>query len=246
MKHILITGATSGIGKALAILCSERGYRVTACGRNAEALKELAALNNVEVLQFDVSDDNEVHRNLAHLNPDICVLNAGVCEYVDCEDIQPAMFRRVFEANFFGVINCISVLQPNLQPGSQVVMVDSLARLLPFSRSQAYGASKVALHYFSKSLEVDLSERGVIVQSVSPGFVATPLTDKNDFSMPMLISDKEAVVAMLKGIEKRHSSIYFPWLFSFILRALSILPNRAKVIISKTLKNNHSTGEVVE
>ena len=246
MKHILITGATSGIGRALTQLCAKRGYKVTACGRNSEALEALSVLNNVDVLQFDVSNDNEVHRCLAHLSPDICVLNAGVCEYVDCEDIQPAMFRRVFDANFFGVINCVSVLQPNLQPGAQIVLVDSLARLLPFSRSQAYGASKAALHYFSKSLDVDLSHRGIAVQSVSPGFVATPLTDKNDFSMPMLISDQQAVIALLEGIEKRKTSIYFPWLFSFILRTLSILPERAKVSISKMLKRNHSTGEAVE
>ena len=246
MKHILITGATSGIGKALTELCSASGYQVTACGRNAKALQGLSSLCNVEVCQFDVTDDAEVNRHLAHLSPDICVLNAGVCEYVDCNDIEPAMFKRVFEANFFGVVNCVAALTPNLNTGSQVVLVDSLARLLPFTRSQAYGASKAALYYFCKTLEVDLSDRNIHVQSVSPGFVKTPLTDKNDFDMPMIISEQRAAKALLAGIEKRHSSVYFPWLFSFILRGLSILPSNLKVKISKTLKRNHATGEVTE
>ena len=91
-----------------------------------------------------------------------------------------------------------------------------MARLLPFTRTQAYGASKAALHYFTKSLEVDLHHKGVKVQAVSPGFVETPLTDKNDFEMPMKISAEEAADAMLKGIEATTNS-FLPsvlWFYS--------------------------------
>lgn len=240
MKTILITGATSGIGLALAKLSSTRGYKVIACGRNEQVLAELALLANVTTLTFDVTDEQATRTALSEAAPDIAVLNAGVCEYVDVNKLEPAMFQRVFSANFFGVVNCVAALTNQMGPGGQLVLVDSLARLLPFTRSQAYGSSKAALHYFCKSLEVDLAPRGIIVQSVSPGFVATPLTDKNDFEMPMRISVKNAVESMLVGIEKGSRSIYFPRLFSAFLRACSHLPTRIKVAMSKRINNQNS------
>lgn len=235
MTSMLITGATSGIGLALAKLAAKRGYEVTACGRNAQILKELSDIPGISTLQFDVSDAEQTQQILSGKTYDIAVLNAGVCEYVDARDIEPAMFERVFAANFFGVVNCVAALVPDLRPGSQLVLVDSLARLLPFTRSQAYGASKAALHYFTKSLEVDISTKGVLVQSVSPGFVRTPLTDKNDFDMPMRVEVDEAVEDMLKGIEAKQKSVYFPTVFSLILRALSHLPNRIKVSLCRAM-----------
>ena len=235
MKTILITGATSGIGKALAQLCAKHGYNVLACGRNQSALDELSQSVNIETLKFDVTDTEETAAALADIHLDIAVLNAGVCEYVDVDNFDPDMFKRVFSANFFGVVNSISAILPNLQKGNQVVIVDSLARLLPFTRSQAYGASKAAVHYLTKSLDVDLAKKGIILQSVSPGFVETPLTDKNDFEMPTKISVEQAVEDMLKGIEANHSSIYFPTGFSLLLRFLAILPDKLTVALSKKI-----------
>lgn len=224
MKSILITGATSGIGKALAIKCADNGYSVVACGRNKEALDELSKYSNISGCQFDVSDLEDTKRALANVKFDIAVLNAGTCEYVDLEDFEPDMFRRVFEPNFFGVVHCVNALLPRLKDGDKLVIVDSMARLLPFTRTQAYGSSKAALHYFTKSLEVDLHHKGVKVQAVSPGFVETPLTDKNDFEMPMKISAEEAAEAMLKGIESNKQTVFFPRFFGFILRFMHILP----------------------
>lgn len=243
MKTMLITGATSGIGLALAKLAAQRGYQVIACGRNAGVLAELEQLENIATLQFDITDETATRQALANLSPDISVLNAGVCEYVDINDIEPAMFRRVFDANFFGVVNSVATLLPNMQKGQQLVLVDSLARLLPFTRTQAYGASKAALHYFCKSLEVDTASKGIVVQSVSPGFVKTPLTDKNDFEMPMCISVEEAVEDMLRGIETRKASVHFPFVFSSKLRLLSHLPNRIKVAISRKMKTRPKKQE---
>lgn len=223
-KKILITGATSGIGEALTRLADKRHYSVIACGRNADKLTELKQLENVETLQFDVTDELASRRALASIQCDIAVLNAGTCEYVDVDAIEPAMFHRVFEPNFFGVVNCVAALRHSLMAGDQLVIIDSLARLLPFTKSQAYGASKAALHYFTKTLEVDLSKDGIIVQSVSPGFVETPLTDKNDFDMPMKISVEEAAEDLLDGIESKTRNVYFPTRFSLLLRLLNALP----------------------
>lgn len=236
MKSILITGATSGIGKALAIKCADNGYSVIACGRNKEALDELSKYSNISGCQFDVSDLEDTKRALANVKFDIAVLNAGTCEYVDLEDFEPDMFRRVFEPNFFGVVHCVNALLPRLKDGDKLVIVDSMARLLPFTRTQAYGSSKAALHYFTKSLEVDLHHKGVKVQAVSPGFVETPLTDKNDFEMPMKISADEAAEAMLKGIESNKQTVFFPRFFGFILRFMHILPTPLQKRLSLAMR----------
>lgn len=243
MKQILVTGATSGIGEGLVKLAADRHYKVIACGRNGEKLTELESSHPLSTLNFDVTDPQQTFDALSNVQADIYVLNAGVCEYVDIDSFDPDMFKRVFEANFFGVINCINALLPNLMAGNQLVIVDSMARLLPFTQSQAYGASKAALHYLTKTMEVDLAAKGVIVQSVSPGFVETPLTNKNDFDMPMRISVDEAVASLLNGIEKRSKNIYFPMMFGVVLRLLSRLPSSIKVALSKKMKNNKQEAD---
>lgn len=224
MKTLLITGATSGIGKALALHAAEKGYQVIACGRNQGVLDELASKPNIKPLKFDVTSVEDAKQALHNVKCDVAVLNAGTCEYVDIDEFESDMFRRVFEPNFFGVVHCVEALIPSLKRGNKLVIVDSMARLLPFTRSQAYGASKAALHYFTKSLEVDLHDRGIKVQAVSPGFVETPLTDKNDFDMPMKITATEAAESMLKGIETDKQTVFFPRMFGLILRFMHILP----------------------
>ncbi|WP_414827948.1 SDR family NAD(P)-dependent oxidoreductase [Alteromonas sp. H39] len=237
MKTMLITGATSGIGKALAKHVAESGYKVVACGRNQEALDELSAFENISGLQFDVSDLEATRTALADVDFDIAVLNAGTCEYVDIDEFEPDMFRRVFEPNFFGIVHCVDGLMPNLSEGKQLVIVDSMARLFPFTRTEAYGASKAAVHYFTKSLEVDLEKKGVRVQAVSPGFVETPLTDKNDFEMPMKISADEAARALLKGIENNKQTIFFPTVFGWIMRLMHILPVGIQCKLSLSMRD---------
>ncbi|WP_421131903.1 SDR family NAD(P)-dependent oxidoreductase [Alteromonas sp. A079] len=232
MKSLLITGATSGIGKALALHAAKNNYRVIACGRNEDALNELSKIDNIESLRFDVSSLESARDALKDVNADYYVFNAGTCEYVDLERFESDMFRRVFEPNFFGVVHCVEAVLPTLKKGNSLVIVDSMARLMPFTRSQAYGASKAAVHYFTKSLEVDLHDKGIRVQAVSPGFVETPLTDKNDFDMPMKITADEAAVAMLKGIESGKSSIYFPRMFGYILRCMNTLTDGLKKKLS--------------
>lgn len=224
MKRILITGATSGIGEALARHASAQGHSIIACGRNQDKLDELSQLSNISSCKFDATDEDETREALKSIEFDIAVINAGTCEYVDVKNIEPNMFRRVFEINVFGAINVASALLVKAKKGDKLVFVDSLARLLPFTRSQAYGSSKAALHYLAKSFEVDLASRGVKVQSISPGFVKTPLTDRNDFKMPMAITAEQAAVYMLDGILSDKSSIYFPKRFSAFIRLLNLMP----------------------
>jgi NAD(P)-dependent dehydrogenase (short-subunit alcohol dehydrogenase family) len=236
MKTLLITGASSGIGRATALHAAATGWRVLACGRNRERLDALAAeAPAIETLAFDLADREACLAALGALEPDVVLLNAGSCEYVDVDAWDPELFRRVFDANFFSVVNCVEALLPALRPGAQLVVVDSLARLLPFTRSEAYGASKAALHYLARSLEVDLRDRGVTVQSVSPGFVRTPLTDRNAFAMPMRVEVEDAARAILRSIRRRERSAYFPTLFAGIIRGLAMLPDRMQVSLCRFL-----------
>ncbi|MBF7074697.1 SDR family NAD(P)-dependent oxidoreductase [Glaciecola sp. MH2013] len=242
MTTILITGATSGIGEALAKLAAKAGHQVIACGRNEEKLAELASIDGIETCRFDVTNTEEIEQALKDLDCDIAVLNAGTCEYVDVNNIETEMFKRVFDANVFGVVNVVSALLPKMKGGGKIVFVDSLARLLPFPRSQAYGASKAALNYIAKSFEVDLAHKGIDVQTLSPGFVKTPLTDKNDFPMPMVITAEAAAEYMLEGIFKSRSSVYFPRRFSFLVRMLNMLPEviQKKICIGMRQKPRNS------
>jgi NAD(P)-dependent dehydrogenase (short-subunit alcohol dehydrogenase family) len=232
MKTMLITGASSGIGRATALAAADAGWRVMACGRNEARLSSLQDESPaIETLAFDLADLEACRINLRGLQPDVTILNAGICEYVDTDAWDPALFRRVFDANFFSAVNVLDALLPSLDSGSQLIFVDSLARLLPFTRSEAYGASKAAVYYLAKSLEVDLRDRGLVVQSVSPGFVRTPLTDKNDFAMPMRIEADDAAHEILRRVHSRERTAYFPTLFSGLLRLLSNLPSSLQTLL---------------
>ncbi len=231
-RTIVITGASSGIGRATALNAAANGWHVIACGRNRDRLAALAQeSDNISTRAFDLTDRAACREQLAGLDADVVLLNAGTCEYVDVDDWENDLFRRVFDANFFSAINCIEVLLPELRRGSQLVFVDSLARLLPFTRSQAYGASKAAVYYLAKCMDVDLRDRGIVVKTLSPGFVDTPLTGRNDFAMPMSISAEEAATAVMDGINGRGRTRYFPALFSGLIRLLSALPTALQVAL---------------
>jgi NAD(P)-dependent dehydrogenase (short-subunit alcohol dehydrogenase family) len=236
-KTMLITGASSGIGQATALAAAAAGWQVYACGRDQQRLDALAQQSaNITTLAFDLTDRTSCQLVLGKLHVDVVLLNAGTCEYVDVEHWDTEAFKRVFDANFFSVVYCVEALLPNLTAGKQLLMVDSLARLLPFTRSQAYGASKAALFYLAQSLAVDLDSRGVIVKTLSPGFVATPLTAKNTFAMPMQISAEQAAQAILASINRRGAAFYFPLVFSGMLRLLALLPLSWQRNLCKRLK----------
>lgn len=235
---ILITGATSGIGKQLALDYAAAGHTVIACGRNTDALAELEQVHPQHITgqRLDVSDAASTKQALAvYQDIDVVILSAGVCEYLDVEQFEAAMFERVFEVNVFGMMRCVEALLPNLQAGSQIVFVGSTARLLPFTKAQAYGGSKAAIQYIARSLQVDLAKRGIHVQTVSPGFVKTPMTDANTFEMPMQVTVEFASQRIRKGIANKTTDITFPTLFGWVLKFLSRLPQSWQVALSKRL-----------
>jgi len=247
MKRILITGASSGIGEATVFKAARDGWQVIACGRNQAKLEDMRFKHpGIIPLAFDVTDVEQCRKALKGVSADVVLLNAGACEYVDADAWDSAMIERVFRTNVFGVANCLDALLPTMQAGSKLVFIDSLARLLPFTRSQAYGASKAALFYMAKSLDVDLKDRGIRVQTISPGFVKTPLTDRNDFAMPMRISAEEAARSIMWHIERGTQTGYFPTVFATVLRALSMLPMSLQIRLCRRLRTEPSSTDMAQ
>ena len=225
---VLITGASSGIGRQLCLDYARQGYDVFAVARRKEVLQDLQSYGDGRITPVvaDVSCKETVKAVFSQLpNFDIVILNAGTCEYVDIESFDSAMFERIFQVNFLGVVYCVEALLSKINRGGQLAIVSSQARYLPFTRSEAYGSSKAAIDYFTKSLAVDAEEElGVTVHAISPGFVKTPLTDKNNFSMPFLVSVEVASQAIINGLTKKKREIIFPRSLYLILKVLSLLP----------------------
>ena len=230
MKTILITGATSGIGEALANHAASRGYQVIACGRNQEKLDMLAKHQNIQPLQFDVTDKQATQSALADVRFDIAVLNAGTCEYLEIAHYNSDVIEKNIHTNVIGTARCLDIALPALrrsrakgQPAT-LVIVSSSAWWFPFGRAEGYGASKAALTYFAHALRADLDAEGIDVVVVSPGFVKTPLTDRNDFPMPFLVSAEDAAERIVSGLARGKNEIAFPKRFTWMLKALGALP----------------------
>ncbi|SHO57278.1 SDR family NAD(P)-dependent oxidoreductase [Vibrio quintilis] len=228
MKTVLITGATSGIGQQLAADYAQDGWSVVACGRNEQRLEALKESHpGIRTLRFDVTQLQEAEAAFAQLSfvPDLWILNAGDCEYIDDGQIDSELCRRVMNVNFFGVLHCLQAAQRYLRSGNHVAVVSSVASVVPLPRSEAYGASKAALDYFLSALQLDWHHKDIDISLISPGFVDTPLTQKNTFAMPMCISVQDASKAIRMALAKRKSRIYFPRLFTGMLRLIRLLPH---------------------
>ncbi|PCE65586.1 SDR family NAD(P)-dependent oxidoreductase [Salinivibrio sp. YCSC6] len=238
MKQVVITGATSGIGEQLARDYARQGWRVIACGRNQDKLDAMQRDHtSLERLVFDATDRDQTHQALGALSAssDLVILNAGTCEYIDYGKIDVPLFKRVFDINVFGVLNCIEALQASFVPGTHLAIVGSSASYMPLPRAEAYGASKAAISYLANTLSVDLAHQGVTVSLISPGFVKTPLTDKNDFAMPMRVTVEQASAAIQAGLEKRKAEVHFPRKFTYFLKIIALLPTSWQIAIARRM-----------
>lgn len=240
MRRIWLTGASSGIGAALAELLLQRGHRLALSARTVEPLRALAARypGQVLVAPGDLSDAAQVRaigERIAQLwgALDTVILNAGTCEYVDVQAFEAAMIERVVRANLFSASYCIEAALPLLRLGREphLVGIGSSVTYLPLPRAAAYGASKAGMRYLLEALRLDLAAEGIAVTLVSPGFVDTPLTQKNDFPMPMRWPVDKAARHIAERLEQRPFEIAFPGPFIAILRLLAHLPKRLQVAI---------------
>lgn len=241
-QTVLITGASSGIGYELALRYLEQGSRVLVLARSEERLAQLTTQfpNLCVAVKVDLSDAEDSKRAGDWINQqvqylDLAILNAGTCEYVDVKDLSHDPFDKVMAINWQGTINSVLFCLPLLRnkksetEKAQLVGISSMASILPMPRSQAYGASKVAMEYLFNSLRVDLVGEPIDITLVRPGFVKTPLTDRNDFPMPFAQTTAEAAEKIIKGISKRYWLVQFPWPLVWLMNSIACLPLRAQV-----------------
>jgi len=240
---VWIVGASSGIGRALALEYAKHSptkplYLSARSEDKLQALKaEIEALGaTAEVLPLDISKPDQLLEAEARLaSKDIAIstaiINAGTCEYMDSHAPDVAMARRVFETNYLAAVElsriCLPLLRKAKQQSEQasLVFVSSSVTYQALPRAHAYGASKAALRYFAECLRVDWQLEDIQVQVVSPGFVDTPLTEKNDFEMPLLISSADAAQRIYAKIGTSRFDIAFPKRFVAGLKVFSMLPS---------------------
>ncbi|MGR8946929.1 MAG: SDR family NAD(P)-dependent oxidoreductase [Gammaproteobacteria bacterium] len=249
-KTVWITGASSGLGKALAVEYAKAGANVCLSARSIEKLQSVNAslAKPGKIFPCDVADNHQLTQTINQLidqttQIDLAILNAGTYLPTPLADLNSDDARALFEVNFFSVIRSIELLAPHMkaQRSGHIVVVASVAGDVGLPYAAVYSASKSALNRVCESLYPELAEHGVNISVVNPGFVKTPLTDKNDFPMPFLITAEEAARGIIKGVSNKRFEIRVPFMMGFIMRRLARLPKTLLLAITKKmLRNNDS------
>lgn len=222
-KTVLITGASSGIGYSIAKLLPKENCSIALLSRREKILNDLVneiKKSGVQVRAYkcDVGNSYEVRNIISQvLNDfgkiDIAILNAGVSSRAGVNNYSSSTAKEVFDANTFGIINCVEQLLPDFikRKEGMIVGISSLAEVRGFPKSGFYNASKAAATLLLESLRVELKPYNIKVVIVKPGFVRTPMTDKNEFHMPFLMDVDKAAKIILEGIKKEKRIIQFPF-----------------------------------
>ena len=233
-KNIWITGASSGIGKALAIKFANEGWNVAASARRENLLKELNQENeNIHPFPLDVTNIDQcktVFENIVEKfkNIEISIFGTGIHDPKSEKKFNLDKIRKIMEVNYFGTMNSINAVYDyyNNKKGGQISIVSSVAGYRGLPAAGAYCASKSALTSFAETLQFEMKRKNVRVSLVNPGFIKTPMTDQNDFPMPMIKSPEFAAEQIYIGlIKKKGFEIHFPKAFTYFLKFLRILPN---------------------
>jgi len=249
-KVVWITGASAGIGRALAIEMAGRGYSVAATARSESKLKELENSKikpgKIKAFPGDVLEGDAlvklaetIENDLGKI--DLVVANAGTHKPTKGAEFDATEYKNLMDLNFGGTMNTLQAVVPKMvsRRSGHVAVVSSLVGYRGVPRAAAYGATKAALINFCESLRFDLLSTGVDVSVINPGFVKTPLTDKNDFEMPFLIEAEEAARSIANGLEKRSKEIAFPRTFAWICKCTRVIPFPLySWLIKKTILKN--------
>lgn len=233
-RRVWIVGASSGIGAALAADLDARGARLALSARSADRLRQQAeGFRDALALPLDVTDAGAFIPAMMQIldtwgGVDLVILNAGTYSPLRAWELTIDNARQTVHTNLLGVMDGVAAVVPQLlrQGHGAVAVVASVAGYRGLPRAMAYGPSKAALINFAETLYLDLAPRGVSVFLINPGFVATPLTARNDFEMPALISAEEAARRIIDGFASGRFEIHFPRRFTGVLKMLRMLPDR--------------------
>ena len=234
INKIWITGASSGIGEALAKKFVKEKWQVAASARRENLLQNLNKHNpNIHSFPLDITDSNktiQVFENIIKKleNIDICVFCTGVHDPQSEKKLNVESIRRIMEVNFFGTLNCINAVDNYFKEkqNGHISIVSSVAAYRGLPAASGYCASKSALTSLAESLYFDFKRYNVRVSVISPGFIKTPMTDKNKFPMPMIKSPEYAAEKIFIGLTKKNIfEIHFPITFTIMIKLLKIMPH---------------------
>ena len=233
-KNIWITGASSGIGKELAIKFANEGWQVAASARRENLLTNLSNQNpNIQSFPLDVKNEIEAKNIFQKIlekfdTIDVVVFCTGIHDPDSEKKLSSEKIREIMETNFFGTLNCIMAVNNYFRENKKghISIVSSVAGYRGLPAASGYCASKSALTSLAESLYFDFKRHNVRVSLVSPGFIKTPMTDKNKFPMPMIKSPEFAAEKMFIGLTKKNIfEIHFPIAFTMLMKLLKIMPN---------------------
>ena len=246
-KKIWITGASSGIGKALALKFAKENWLVAISARRKELLDELSQNENIFSFPLDVTDDQLVKTTFTNIlskfkTLDICVFCSGAYDPKLEKEINKEQIKKIMNINFFGVLNCIKTVEDYFKNKKEghISIVSSVAAYRGLPNSSGYGPSKAALTNLTESLYFDFKKYNVRISLISPGFIKTPLTNKNTFNMPFIKTAEFAANKIFYGLTKGNAfEIHFPKELTFILKFLRILPYRMYLfLVNKFVKRD--------
>ncbi|SRR6266567_2662698 len=244
-KVVMITGASSGIGRALAIDLGKRGARLGLLARRKDLLDQIVGEVGAHgakslALPAGVQDAAAVggaaERLRSEFGPiDVLIANAGIGGTGDPAELKARDFAEVIEVNTIGAANCVAAVVPDMvaRGSGHLVAISSLAAYRGLPKSAAYCASKAAVSAFFESLRLDLRPRKIDVTIIHPGFIKTPLTAGRQAEMPFLMELDDAVAKIVWAIETRRKSYAFPWQLASLVRLGMIMPNSVYDLISK-------------
>ncbi len=234
-KTIIITGASSGLGAALAVKYSNPGNKLFLFARAEERLNKIAEICRqngaiVTTIIADVTDDALMRNHLEDIagqhGTDIIIACAGVSAGTLDGPETPAQINKIFATNINGVLNTIMPLIPHMiqKKSGNIVIISSMAGLLGLSSAPSYSASKGAVRLFADALRGYLKIYDVQVSTVIPGYIKTPMTEVNRFPMPFQISAEKAAHKIIHGVANNKGVIAFPIIIYFFLKLFNLLP----------------------
>jgi short-subunit dehydrogenase len=236
-KTILITGASSGIGEALALALAKKGAVLGLLARREDLLRELAAKCEkaggvARAYPADVTDPSAVEEAFQQFiqefsTIDILIANAGIGGNSESvRSYHPQSVKKVIDVNLNGAVNAVYAVLPRMleQGHGQLVAISSLAGFRGLPKSAAYSASKAAMTTFFESVRLDVKNKGIDVTIIQPGFIKTPLTAGRHNRMPFLMELDDAIPMFIKAIDKRKKFAAFPWQLATIVRAGKFMP----------------------